>query len=93
MNLRKTYWREARSLTLVMAILASSALRIFVWSSDPILAQDSGKTGVIGGRVTADRGEVRALRVQAKDTVHRMAYTVFTNKGQYQIFNLPPSSY
>jgi virginiamycin B lyase len=93
MNPRKTYWREARSLTLVMAILASGGLGIFVWSSDPILAEDSGKTGVIGGRVTADRGEVRAFRVQAKDTVHRMAYTVFTNKGQYQIFNLPPSSY
>lgn len=49
--------------------------------------------GSISGTVTADRGDVRALRVKATDTVHRMAYTVYTNKGRYQIHNLPPSTY
>ena len=39
------------------------------------------------------RGEVRALRVKATDTVNQISYTVFTDKGRYQIPNLPPSSY
>ncbi len=38
--------------------------------------------GVISGSVTADQGEVRAFRVRAKDTLHLISYTVFTNKGQ-----------
>jgi hypothetical protein len=50
-------------------------------------------TGVISGAVTADTGEVRAVRVKATDTVRKIAYTVFTNKGKYQIFNLPSSNY
>src|SRR5262245_45757483 len=50
-------------------------------------------SGSISGTVTADRGEVRALRVKAIDTVHKMAYTVYTSKGRYQIHNLPPSTY
>ena len=50
-------------------------------------------TGVIAGSVTADHGEVRALRVKAHDTVHRIAYTVYTQDGRYRIFNLPPSTY
>ena len=49
--------------------------------------------GVISGSVTADRGEVRAFRVRAKDTAHLITYTVYTNKGQYHIYNLPPSTY
>ena len=49
--------------------------------------------GVISGSVTADQGEVRAFRVRAKDTLHLISYTVFTNKGQYHIYNLPPSTY
>src|SRR6266478_2489049 len=49
--------------------------------------------GAISGTVTADQGEVRALRVKAKDTVHLITYVVFTNKGQYHIYNLPPSKY
>ena len=59
----------------------------------PALAQDAGATGVIAGSVAADRGEVRALRVKAHDTVHRIAYTVYTQDGRYRIFNLPPSTY
>ena len=55
-------------------------------------AQDGGD-GVIAGRVTADHGEVRALRVKAHDTVRRIAYTVYTRDGGYQIFNLPAGTY
>ena len=49
--------------------------------------------GVISGSVTADQREVRAFRVKAKDTVHLITYTVFTNKGTYSVYNLPPSTY
>src|SRR3984893_721446 len=49
--------------------------------------------GTISGTVTADQGEVRAFRVKAKDTVHLITYVVFTNKGQYHIYKLPPSKY
>src|SRR5207249_7115689 len=61
-------------------------------SAGVLFAQGAG-TGVLSGKVTADRGEVRALRVKATDTVHRISYTVYTTKGRYQIFNLPPSQY
>ena len=50
-------------------------------------------TGVIAGSVTVDEGDVRAFRVKARDTVARIAYTVYTVNGRYQIFNLPPSTY
>ncbi len=56
-------------------------------------AQRQAATGMLAGVVTTHPGEVRGLRVKASDTVHRIAYTVFTNKGRYQFFNLPPSSY
>ena len=50
-------------------------------------------TGAISGSVIADRGGVTAFRVRAKDAVHLISYTVFTNKGRYHIYNLPPSTY
>src|SRR5712671_4406733 len=53
----------------------------------------SAATSVISGAVTTDKGEVRAVRVKATDTVRKIAYTVFTNKGKYQIYNLPSSAY
>ena len=56
-------------------------------------AQNQPATGRIQGTVTADRGEVRALRVKATDTVNRISYTVFTSKGRYQIPSLPAGSY
>ena len=56
-------------------------------------AQRAVDPGVIAGSVTADLGEVRAFRVKARDTVHRISYTVYTVGGRYQIFNLPPSTY
>ena len=34
--------------------------------------------------MTATGGEVRGLRVKARDTVNRITYTVFTRDGQEQ---------
>ena len=56
-------------------------------------AAAAAQSGVIAGSVTADQGVVRAFRVKARDTVHRISYTVYTVAGRYQIFNLPPSTY
>jgi hypothetical protein len=56
-------------------------------------AQAAVGVGSIAGRVTADRGEPRGIRVKARDTVRRIAYTVYTRNGRYQIFNLPASRY
>ena len=53
----------------------------------------SAGTGTLSGTVTADAGEVRALRVKARNTATRTAYTVFTVKGRYQIHNLPAGAY
>jgi mono/diheme cytochrome c family protein len=76
------------------ATYASAALLVAMmgWSAGVLFAQRAA-TGVLSGKVTADRGEVQALRVKATDTVHRISYTVFTTKGRYQIFNLPPGQY
>ena len=49
--------------------------------------------GTLTGTVTADSGDVRALRVKARNTATRVAYTVFTVKGRYQIHNLPSGPY
>ena len=79
---------------LVGAAFAAAAI-LLVGAGFPggaALAQD-GADGVIAGRVTADHGEVRALRVKAHDTVRRIAYTVYTRDGGYQIFNLPAGTY
>src|SRR5260221_10110272 len=61
-----------------------------IWMTTALAQQPSG---TISGTVTADRGDVRGLRVKARDTAHRISYVVFTNKGRYQIANLPRASY
>jgi len=61
--------------------------------SGTIVAQSGRATGSLTGAVTADAGEVRALRVKAIDTVNKISYTVFTNRGRYQIRDLPASKY
>lgn len=63
------------------------------WLGAAILAQTPAGSGTISGRVVADRGDVRAFRVTASDTVHKINYTVFTRAGQYNIYNLPASTY
>jgi streptogramin lyase len=78
------WWRRPASVAMCAAVAG--------WLGAGILAQTPA-SGVISGRVTADRGEVRAFRVAAKDTIHKITYTVFTRRGQYNIYNLPPSTY
>ena len=53
----------------------------------------AAESGSITGAVTADRGEVRALRVKARDTDRKVTYTVFTTGGRYTIYNLPAGTY
>ncbi len=48
---------------------------------------------VVSGTVTIDHGRVAAFRVKAKDTMRRIAYTVYTQKGRYNIYNLPAGHY
>ena len=55
-------------------------------------AQSSAR-GTITGRVTADRGDVRAFRVAAHNLDRRLWYTVFTNKGQYIVPQALPGRY
>lgn len=73
---------------LIQAILALSAVTVI-----SMAAQNPEASGAIIGSVTADRGQVVGLRVKARDAIHKIAYTVFTLKGRYQIYNLPPSTY
>ena len=80
---------EARTrFTAVVATLGVS----LVWSTAPVMAQRAD-SATISGAVTADQGDVRAFRVKARDSVHKIIYTVFTNGGRYQFYNLPPSTY
>ena len=48
---------------------------------------------VISGSVSIDHGRVAAFRVKAQDTMRRIAYTVYTQKGRYNIYNLPAGHY
>ena len=92
METRPTSRRSRISST--AALLAFLVLSVaWLGPATPVAAQDREATGVIAGRVTADQGEVRAFRVKARDSVHRISYTVYTVGGRYQIFNLPPSTY
>jgi hypothetical protein len=69
-------------------------------------AQTGGAgTGTISGTVTANRDyalseasgkhipALVAVRVRARDIDRHIVYTVFTNKGHYTIYNLPPGNY
>ena len=92
LNARTSEYKTApqRVRVAAMVMLGIGAL---AWYMAQVSAQEQAASGVISGEVTADAGEVRALRVKAKDTVNRIAYTVFTQGGRYQIHNLPPSTY
>ena len=63
--------------------------------------QSAQGSGVISGTVTANRDyalseasgnhipALYAVRVRARDAERHITYTVFTQKGHYQIYNLP----
>ena len=80
-----------RSVTPLLA--AAIAVVVVTTLSQRPAAQRAVGTSAISGRVTVDKGDVRALRVKARDTVNRIMYTVFTTGGRYQILNLPASTY
>lgn len=75
----------------IAAILAAAFLISAVAGVEVRAAEVS--PGTISGKVTADKGAVVAFRVKARDTQRKIAYTVFTQKGSYRIFNLPPGIY
>lgn len=56
-------------------------------------AQNHSTTANLSGQVTANQGEVRAFRVKARDAAHRISFTVYTENGQYHLYNLPPNLY
>ena len=76
-------------MTRLTSVLLGAA---FLVSPAPTATQDAA-SGAVAGRVTVDQGEVRAFRVKARDSVHRISYTVYTVDGRYRIYNLPPSTY
>jgi len=91
MNTRVAPWRFV--LLQAAVIGGASLVLVVLMGQSAAMAQPAGATGVIAGSVSADRGEVRAFRVKARDTTRRIAYTVYTVAGRYQVFNLPPGSY
>lgn len=92
-------WKAALS----GGILAAAAL-LSLAACGPAQAQDS-RTAEISGTVTANRDyalseasgnhipSLYAVRVRARDAERHITYTVFTLKGHYQIYNLPPGTY
>src|SRR6266849_3277399 len=90
------------------AILATTFLAMFapLGALPSVWAQTAGAPGAtISGTVTADQDyalseasgkhipALYAVRVRARDAERHIVYTVFTNKGHYQIFNLPAGTY
>jgi streptogramin lyase len=78
---------------LTRTAMAAVGLGILAVAGDTTRAQSQSLRASLAGRVTADRGEVRALRVKARDTGRKVTYTVFTSKGRYQFYNLPAGTY
>ncbi len=80
-------------------ILMSVAL--LLWAGSGRAQTQATGSGVISGTVTANRDyalseasgnhipALYAVRVRARDTERQITYTVFTQKGHYQIYNLP----
>ena len=85
---------DTRPTSPIAALIPLAALSVALLGGPATTAaQDNHAPGVIAGHVTADQSEIRAFRVKARDSVHRISYTVYTVGGRYQIFNLPPSTY
>src|SRR5262245_58731562 len=78
---------------MVAAATAGLLVALAIIRPEPVAGQNSSPSGTISGRVTVDQGEIRAFRIKARDTDHRIIYTVFTTNGRYSIFNLPPGNY
>jgi streptogramin lyase len=93
-------WVKAISL----AGFSMAAVGLWLASAHPALTADA-PAGTISGTVTANRDyalseasgkhipALVAVRVRARDIDRHIVYTVFTVKGHYVIFNLPPGNY
>ena len=66
---------------------------LVVWQPHVDTIQPLENSGILTGRVTSTTNPVQALRVKARNTKERISYTVFTQDGRYQIFNLPSGPY
>src|SRR5688572_4019628 len=82
-----------RRTTLLRLVLTTAAAALLAASLQLGASAQSAARGTITGRVTADRGEVRAFRVAAHNLDRRLWYTVFTNKGQYTVPQALPGRY
>ncbi len=94
--------RRTRAI-LSAGILMSAAL--LLWAGSGSAQTQSAGSGAISGTITANRDyalseasgnhipALYAVRVRARDAERRITYTVFTQKGHYQIYNLPPGTY
>ena len=93
---------------ILKTILAGGFLIVtgfLLWASRSSAQTASGQGATISGTVTANRDyalseasgkhipALYAVRVRARDAERHIIYTVFTNKGRYQIYNLPPGTY
>ena len=85
----RVWWGSGRAALVIAGLLLGT---VGLWQAAPG-AQGVQGTSTLTGRVTADKGEVRALRVQARDAGRGIVYTVFTTEGQYRILNLPAGTY
>jgi streptogramin lyase len=90
---------------LLSAGVLIAAAGLLSWSvAGKAQPKDSG-SGVISGTVAANRDyalseasgnhipALYAVRVRARDAERHITYTVFTQKGHYQIYNLPAGTY
>src|SRR6202049_1852570 len=78
---------------------------LFSWAISGLAQGQSAQGGTISGTITANREyalseasgnhipALYAVRVRARDAERHITYTVFTQKGHYQIYNLPPGNY
>ena len=92
-------------ITSALAVASLLAAGLFSLPAGSFGETASAGGGVISGTVTADRDyaiseasgmhipSLHAVRVRARDAERHITYTVFTVKGHYQIFNLPPGTY
>src|ERR1700723_3313697 len=86
-------------------ILVAVAFVLIALATSQRTEAQGAQTGVISGTVTANRDyalseasgnhipALVAVRVRARDAERHITYTVFTQKGHYQIYNLPPGTY
>jgi streptogramin lyase/mono/diheme cytochrome c family protein len=81
-----------RLLKLAISVSLLGAAILFMAGS-PVLAQGVPTPANLSGQVTADQGVVRAFRVKARDTLHRVSFMVYTVNGRYRLYNLPPGPY